>query len=162
MSWWEVEGFDLLLTPTIPELPPTLGQFLPTADDPLAGVFRATPMVAFTAPFNITGQPAISVPLHQSAEGLPIGMQLVGAPAREDQLIAVAAQLEAALPWRSTAAPASGPVPAPDRSGVPGVGGRRTAARPVPCRSTTESGELGGDRAERTAGHRPLPSTRTT
>jgi amidase len=99
VSWWDVEGFDLLLTPTIPELPPTLGQFLPTADDPLAGVFRATPMVAFTAPFNITGQPAISVPLHQSAEGLPIGMQLVGAPAREDQLIAVAAQLETALPW---------------------------------------------------------------
>ena len=99
VSWWDVEGFDLLLTPTIPELPPTLGQFQPTAEDPLAGVFRATPMVAFTAPFNITGQPAISVPLHQSAEGLPIGMQLVGAPAREDQLIAVAAQLEAALPW---------------------------------------------------------------
>ena len=59
----------------------------------------AAAMVAFTAPFNITGQPAISLPLHQSVEGLPIGMQLVGAPAREDLLIRVAAQLEQAAPW---------------------------------------------------------------
>ncbi|HEX2575515.1 MAG TPA: amidase [Aquihabitans sp.] len=99
VAWWEVDGFDLLLTPTIPELPPTLGQFEATPEDPLAGVMRATPMVAFTAPFNITGQPGISVPLHQSAEGLPIGLQLVAAPAREDVLIRVAAQLEAARPW---------------------------------------------------------------
>lgn len=99
VAWWDVEGFDLLLTPTIGELPPTLGQFTATADDPLAGVFRATSMVTFTAPFNISGQPAISVPLHQSTEGLPIGMQLVAAPAREDVLIRVAAQLEEAAPW---------------------------------------------------------------
>ena len=51
------------------------------------------------APFNVTGQPAISVPLHQSEEGLPIGMQLVAAPAREDVLIRLAAQLEQAHPW---------------------------------------------------------------
>lgn len=99
VAWWEVDGFDLLLTPTIAELPPTLGQFAATPDNPLAGVFRSTPMVTFTAPFNITGQPAISLPLHQSTEGLPIGMQLVGAPAREDMLIRVAAQLESARPW---------------------------------------------------------------
>lgn len=99
VAWWEVDGFDLLLTPTIAELPPTLGQFGATAADPLAGVFRSTPIVTFTAPFNITGQPAISLPLHQSAEGLPIGQQLVAAPAREDVLVRVAAQLEEALPW---------------------------------------------------------------
>ncbi len=99
VAWWEVDGFDLLLTPTIAELPPTLGQFAATADDPLAGVFRSTPLVTFTAPFNVTGQPAISLPLHQSAEGLPIGMQLVAAPTREDVLVRVAAQLEAARPW---------------------------------------------------------------
>jgi len=99
VAWWDVDGFDLLMTPTIGELPPTLGQFAATPDNPLAGVLRSTPIVTFTAPFNITGQPAISLPLHQSTEGLPIGMQLVSAPAREDVLIRVAAQLEDALPW---------------------------------------------------------------
>ncbi|MEO6628422.1 MAG: amidase [Aquihabitans sp.] len=98
-AWWDVDGFDVLLTPTVPELPPTLGQFASTADNPFNGLFRSTPIVTFTAPFNMTGQPAISVPLHQSTEGLPIGMQLVGAPAREDVLIRLAAQLEQALPW---------------------------------------------------------------
>lgn len=98
-AWWQVDGFDVLLTPTIPELPPTLGQFKATPDNPLAGVLRATPIVPFTAPFNMTGQPAISLPLHQSEEGLPIGMQLVGAPAREDVLIRLASQLEEAAPW---------------------------------------------------------------
>ena len=106
VAWWEVDGFDLLLTPTIPELPPLLGEFSATPENPLAGVFRATPMVSFTAPFNITGQPAISLPLHQSAEGLPIGMQFVGAPTREDVLIRLAAQLEQAQPWASRARPA--------------------------------------------------------
>lgn len=99
VAWWAVDGYDLLLTPTIPELPPTLGQFTSTPENPLAGVGRATPMVTFAAPFNISGQPAISVPLHQSTEGLPIGMQLVAAPAREDLLLQVAAQLESARPW---------------------------------------------------------------
>ena len=99
VAWWEVDGFDLLLTPTIPELPPTLGQFASTPDNPLNGMFRSTPLVTFTAPFNITGQPGISLPLHQSQNGLPIGMQLVAAPGREDVLIRVAAQLEQAAPW---------------------------------------------------------------
>ncbi len=102
-TWWADadeggDGFDLLLTPTIPELPPVLGQFGATADNPLQGLFRSAAIVPFTAPFNITGQPAISLPLH-TAEGLPVGVQLVAATGREDQLIAVASQLEAARPW---------------------------------------------------------------
>jgi amidase len=99
VAWWEVDGFDLLLTPTIPELPPTLGQFGSTKEEPLNGLFRSAIPAHFTAPFNVSGQPAISVPLHQSTEGLPIGMQFVAAPAHEDVLIRLAAQLEAALPW---------------------------------------------------------------
>ena len=53
----------------------------------------------FTPPFNVTGQPAISLPLHWNGDGLPIGVQLVAAYGREDVLIRVAAQLERAQPW---------------------------------------------------------------
>jgi amidase len=54
---------------------------------------------AFTIPFNATGQPAISLPLHMSDDGLPIGIQLVAAYGREDVLIRLASQLESAYPW---------------------------------------------------------------
>ena len=53
----------------------------------------------FAAVFNITGQPAVSLPLGQSASGVPIGVQLVAAPGREDVLLRIASQLEAAHPW---------------------------------------------------------------
>ena len=97
-QWW-ADGFELLLTPTAAEPPPRLGSFATPAGNPLAGVLRAAPFTTFTAPFNITGQPAISLPLHWSAEHLPIGTHLVAAYGREDLLIRVAAQLEAAQPW---------------------------------------------------------------
>jgi len=97
-NWWS-DGFDLLVNATLPELPPTLGQFGAEPDNPLAGIFRSTPIVANTMPFNITGQPAISLPMAMSESGLPIGVQLVAAFGRDDHLIAVAAQLEAAAPW---------------------------------------------------------------
>ena len=93
------DGFDLLLCASVPELAPTLGQFGAEEGNPLAGIFRATSIVANVIPFNITGQPAISVPVAESASGLPIGVQLVGAFGRDDQLVAVGAQLESALPW---------------------------------------------------------------
>ena len=69
---------------------------------------RFTP---YTAIFNVTGQPAISLPLFHGDDGLPLGVQLVGPPAGEDLLLALAAQLEAARPWaraagRELAAPA--------------------------------------------------------
>jgi amidase len=56
-------------------------------------------LTVFTFPFNITGQPAISLPLHWNDAGLPIGVQLVAAFGREDLLLRVAAQLEVAVPW---------------------------------------------------------------
>ena len=97
-GWW-ADGHDVLVTPTLPDPPPRLGSFDAEPDNPLAGMFASTRVVEYTIPFNITGQPAISLPLGWSADGLPIGVQLVGAPGREDQLIALAAKWEAAAPW---------------------------------------------------------------
>jgi amidase len=96
-SWW-ASGFDVLLTPTLSQPPPALGYFAPVPDPIQAGA-RATGYAAFTLPFNLTGQPAISLPLHWSPDGLPIGVQLVGAYGREDLLLRLAAQLEQARPW---------------------------------------------------------------
>jgi amidase len=99
-AWWGPDGeFDLLVTPTLAEPPPLLGQFGSTPDNPLQGLFRAAGLVPFTPPFNVTGQPAISLPLHWSDSGLPIGVQFVAAMNREDVLLRIAAQLEEAVPW---------------------------------------------------------------
>ncbi len=106
-AWW-AGGFDLLLTPTLCEPPPPLGEFSPTPEQPLQGWRRAGPFVAFTQPFNVTGQPAISLPLHWNASGLPIGLQLVAAYGREDVLLRVAAQLEEARPWAERKPPIHG------------------------------------------------------
>ena len=97
-EWWE-SGFDLLLTPTLGEPPPPLGQFDPNPDDPTAPLQRAVPTGGYTAVWNATGQPAISLPLHWNDDGLPVGIQLVAPYGREDVLLRVAAQLEEASPW---------------------------------------------------------------
>jgi amidase len=98
VNWWN-EGFDLLLTPTLAEPPPPLGQFVSTSSDPLAAARRTETIIPFTPAFNQTGQPAISLPLYWSNQGLPIGVHLVAAYGREDLLIQVASQLEQARPW---------------------------------------------------------------
>jgi amidase len=103
-AWWQPrdaggEGFDLLLTPTLGEPPVAHGTFAATAENPLAGFFRAASFVPSTAQANVTGQPAISLPLHWNADNLPIGVQLMADHGREDLLLQVAAQLEAAAPW---------------------------------------------------------------
>jgi amidase len=97
-AWW-AGGFDLLVTPTIPEPPPPIGELVPDPREPLKGFQRSGALTAFTMPFNVTGQPAISLPLHWSPQGLPIGVQLVAAFGREDLLLRVAAQLEEAVRW---------------------------------------------------------------
>jgi amidase len=95
-AWWG-SGFDVLLTPTVAMPPPLLGTVSVPGDVRLTGQ-RSADLVAFTRPFNMTGQPAISLPMHWS-NGLPIGIQLVAAPGREDVLFGVASQLEQARPW---------------------------------------------------------------
>ncbi len=97
-QWW-ADGWDLLLTPTLAEPPLEIGALDPKPGDPMAGMRRAAEFVPFTPPFNTSGQPAINVPLHWNDDGLPIGVQLVAAYGREDVLIQVAGQLEAASPW---------------------------------------------------------------
>jgi len=104
-SWWTSTddggaGFDLLLTPSLAEPPPRIGDVVGTAEDPWHGMARASAFACYTAPFNVTGQPAMSVPLAwEASENLPIGTQLVAAYGREDLLLRVAAQLETARPW---------------------------------------------------------------
>ena len=94
-AWWT--SHDLLVTPTLGAPPPELGWF--TA----AGAEQEGPRIAsfipYTAQFNMTGQPAVSLPLHWTPGGLPVGVQLVAAYGREDLLIQVASQLEQANPW---------------------------------------------------------------
>jgi amidase len=97
MQWW-ADGWDLLLTPTLGEPPPELG-VLDTPDEPFVGFGRAATFTPYTPVCNQTGQPAISVPIAQGTDGLPVGVHLVGDYGREDLLLAVAAQLEAAAPW---------------------------------------------------------------
>ena len=99
-QWW-ADGWDLLLTPTLAEPPLPLTEFENNPERPSAPMRRAGQFAAFTPPFNMSGQPAISLPLYRNAEGLPIGIQLAAAYGREDVLIRLAAQLESAHPWSS-------------------------------------------------------------
>jgi len=92
-SWWS--DFDILLTPVLNGPPPPIGWF----DDLTTSYARIGELLQYTAQFNLSGQPAISLPLHSSEDGLPIGVQLVGGYGREDVLVRLAAQLEQAQPW---------------------------------------------------------------
>jgi amidase len=90
--------YDALLTPTL-GLPPQPAEYFSEAGDVMANLRRQGSFTPFTAMYNLTGQPAVSLPLHWTAGGVPIGVSLIGRPAGEGPLIALAAQLEAARPW---------------------------------------------------------------
>lgn len=96
-AWWEDEGWDLLVTPTSGRKQPLLGEAKPTAEVPDPPDTES--LLAFTVPYNVTGQPAITLPVHWSREGLPLGVHLVAGYGREDVLLRVSTQLERALPW---------------------------------------------------------------
>jgi amidase len=97
-GWW-AEGWDLLLTPTVAELPLPLGTIVNNPDHPMDGMERSGQFIPFTPPYNMSGQPAINVPVEWTDGGLPVGVQLVAAYGREDVLLRVASQLEVAKPW---------------------------------------------------------------
>lgn len=93
-SWWA--DYDILMTPTAPTPAPSLASLqAPPTDDPN----RAINAVAYTAPFNMTGQPGASIPMGRSSNGLPIGVQAVADFGREDLLFRIAGALEQAAPW---------------------------------------------------------------
>jgi amidase len=94
-----LEPYDALLTPALAERPLPLGTLDTAAPEPMSTFTRSGLFTPFTPVFNASGQPGISLPLFEGEDGLPLGVQLVGRPAGEAALLALAAQLEAASPW---------------------------------------------------------------
>ncbi len=93
-----LNGYDAVLTPTLAEPPVPVGYFEEVP--PPANFARQEAFAPFAAMFNVSGQPAVNVPLHWNSAGLPIGVMLAGRMGEEGTLISLSAQLESARPWR--------------------------------------------------------------
>ena len=91
--------YDLLLTPVLAARPLPIGELHGCGSEPLADLRRSGTFAPYTPLFNVTGQPAISVPVGFGDDGLPTAVQLAGRPLGEETLLQVAAQIEAARPW---------------------------------------------------------------
>jgi amidase len=94
----ELEPYDAVLTPTLAAPPLPVGA-LRNDEDPAADFEAQKRFTPWTSMWNVTGSPAISLPLHQTPEGLPVGVMLATSPGREDLLLGLAAQVEEAAPW---------------------------------------------------------------
>ena len=106
LAFWS--DHDVLVTPTLAKPPIEIGELRPAdGEPPIQMLMNSATWVPFTPVFNVTGQPAISLPLHWSQGGLPVGVQFVGAPAAEEMLISLAAQIEQARPWADRRPPVS-------------------------------------------------------
>lgn len=102
-----MDKYDVWLTPTLAEPPLELGSFDAPEDNPIAPFMRAAQFAPFTPIQNVTGQPAMNVPLFWNNDGLPIGAHFVGRYGDEGTLFRLAAQLEQARPWTDRAPPLS-------------------------------------------------------
>jgi amidase len=91
--------YDVVMTPALAQRPVRIGEIDACSAEPWDDFRRSGRFTPYTATFNVTGQPAISLPLFHGEDGLPLGVQLAGKPAGEAELLALAAQLEAARPW---------------------------------------------------------------
>jgi amidase len=105
-----LEPYDALLTPALAERPLPLGTLDTAAADPMSTFTRSGLFTPFTPTFNASGQPGIALPLYEGEDGLPLAVQLVGRPAGESALLALAAQLEEAHPWAGRLPPVAGAV----------------------------------------------------
>jgi amidase len=92
-------GWDAILTPALARRPVAIGEIHGWGPDPWAKYRRSGYFTPFTAIANVTGQPAIALPLYRGEDDLPTAIQLIGRPAREDLLLSLATQLEQAAPW---------------------------------------------------------------
>jgi amidase len=101
------QRYDLWLTPTLSSPPVELGYIVSTPEEPMRGFERAAEFVPYTPIQNVTGQPAMSVPLYWNADGLPIGTHFAAAYNGEATLFRLAAQLEEARPWANKRPPVS-------------------------------------------------------
>jgi amidase len=99
----KLSDYDVVLTPALAERPVPIGAIDGLGPDPMVKYRKSGSFTPFTAIVNVTGQPAIALPLYQGEDGLPTAVQLIGPPAREEVLLSLAAQLEAALPWADRA-----------------------------------------------------------
>ena len=97
--------YDALLTPALAQPPLAIGELDLLGPDPLGTFERSGHFTPYTAISNVTGSPAISLPLYTYDDGLPLAVQLIGRPAQEGALLALAAQVEAAAPWAGRVAP---------------------------------------------------------
>jgi amidase len=93
-----LNGYDALLTPTLASPPAPVGYFEEV--EPAENFERQKRFTPWTALYNLSGQPAVSIPLHWTEAGLPIGVMLAGRIGDEGTLISLSAQIEAARPWR--------------------------------------------------------------
>ena len=98
-------AYDVLLMPTLGQRPVAIGEINACSENPMEDFARAAEFIPHTPIWNVSGQPAISVPLFEGEDGLPLAVQLVGRPVAEDTLLSLAAQLERALPWSERLAP---------------------------------------------------------
>jgi amidase len=94
-----LQGYDVVITPSLASPPVPIGEINGLGPEPWEHYERSARFTPYTAMANVTGQPAISLPLGQSEDGLPIGVQMIGRPAQEEVLLQVALQFESALPW---------------------------------------------------------------
>ncbi len=93
-----LNGYDAVLSPTLASLPVPVGYF--DEVDPVENFERQKRFTPYTALYNVSGQPAVSIPLHWTDDGLPVGIMLAGRMGEEATLISLSAQVEAARPWQ--------------------------------------------------------------
>jgi len=113
--------YDAILTPALAQPPVAIGELDSCGPDPMGAFVRSGHFTPYTAIANVTGSPAISLPLYEQPDGLPLAVQLIGRPAQEGALLALAAQVEAAQPWAHRRAPIGPPTAIPGPPPSPAV-----------------------------------------